>query len=293
MAELYPAPLVLDDISKGLGSEHPDLKVELPSRSVRYEVALRAAAQSVADLDDCLLLPTTNPRIREALRQMALEQLAWQEARPSPLPVRPSGGLRLAECPEPLTGSRRQILKKNFLPPSDATPKDPYRLTLHATRSEMMLPSIIAHATITAIDWEMGLPVAKLKDAEMLWDTGAYGCIITPDILDPTFQDHLKDEIHTPYLDSDGTRVQLSLAVDFSNTTVQIGTIATVADRQSLPNVRSGTILGQNGCIDRVLYQSIPRSIVLAEGGKIEEKFWGDFLLQKYVALEGELKDLD
>lgn len=68
--------------------------------------------------------------------------------------------------------------------------------------------------------------------------------------------------------------------------------IAWAVDEKARPNTRSGIPLGQRGCIDGLLDQSIPRSIVEARGEAIEEKLWGDSALEGYVGLDGTLREI-
>ncbi|CDM27972.1 unnamed protein product [Penicillium roqueforti FM164] len=95
-----------------------------------------------------------------------------------------------------------------------------------------------------------------------------------------------------PYTNSSGTRVQLSFAVEFTNTLFTMTVIAWVVDKEAIPNFRSGMILGQRDCIDAIQYRSIPRSILEARGESVDEKFWGDLILESYVDFDGSLKEI-
>lgn len=136
------------------------------------------------------------------------------------------------------------------------------------------------------------MPECQLKGIELLWDTGAAGTIITKGLLDEKFQTHLSDPIHRDYQNQDGTRVQISFTLEFTNSLFSMDLIAWVVDKEALPNTRSGIILGQKGCIDALQYQSVPRSIFEARGETIDERFWGDLVLESYVDLDGALKEI-
>ena len=136
------------------------------------------------------------------------------------------------------------------------------------------------------------MPQCRLQGVEMLWDTGTSSTIITKDLLSQDFQAYLSDPIHMPYKNGDGTRVQLSFTLEFTNTLFTMNMIAWVVDKAAIPNLRSGILLGQRDCIDAIQYRSIPRSILKARGESVDEQFWGDIILESYIDSDGSLQEI-
>jgi hypothetical protein len=152
------------------------------------------------------------------------------------------------------------------------------------------LAAVVGNAVVTAIDWSDGMPDCKIPSVKMLWDTGAASTIITKDILSQDFQSHLSDPVHQSYRNEANTRVQVSLNLEFSNSLFNIDIVAWVVDQETVPNMRSGILLGQNGILDSLQHRSIPRSIIEAKGETDNESPWGDLLVESYVDVEGSLK---
>jgi hypothetical protein len=103
------------------------------------------------------------------------------------------------------------------------------------------------------------------------------------------FRDSLKDPIHDAYRIVDGLRVQLLAFIEFSNSIIEIEAIATVVSNLDMLNGRVGILFGQRQCIDRIVYQSIPRSALLAKREDIGESVWGDIIVEGYVDIDDEL----
>lgn len=294
LPERFPPSMVLSEVADHLHDHHSDLRVSLSTNHVAYEEALVATLDCVRGLKDHILLPTTNPARRAALRQTALENKNLGENTPisSSRPIRTTGKLESADFPDPLSPERRALLKKKLLAENMPPPRDPYVLELRTLRTENTLVAVVGNTRITAIEWEVGMPECRLKGVEMLWDTGAASTIITKDLLSPDFQAHLSDTIHAPYKNQNGTRVQISFNLEFTNTLFSMDLVAWVIDKEALPNARSGVILGQKNCIDAIQYRSIPRTILEARGESVNEMFWGDLILESYVDLDGTLKEI-
>ena len=296
LPEKYRPSTVLGQVADHLQAQHSDLQVTLSGHHVTYEEALSATLDCIHGLGDRILLPTSNPARREALRAQALEnKRLWEETTPfsSSRPIRTTGKLRSTDLPKPLSPERRALLKKKAIHENTPPLRQPYVIGPRALRTEDALPGIVGNATIAAVDWEDGMPQCQLVRTEMLWDTGAATTIVTRDLLDEKFQAHLSDPIHEAYKSTDGTRVRISFALEFSNSLIGMDVIAWVVDKEAVPNARSGVILGQKGCIDALQYRSIPRSISQAKGQAIDETLWGDLVLESYIDLDGVLKEVD
>lgn len=294
LPENFPPSMVMGEIADHLHDHHNDLRVSLSSNHVSYEEAILATLECVRGLKDRILLPTTNPARREALRRKALENKNLAENTPisSSRPIRTTGKLESAGFPEPLSPERRALLKNKLLAENTPPPRDAYVLELRALRTDNTLVAIVGNARITAIDWDVGMPECHLRGIEMLWDTSAASTIITQDLLGQDFQAHLSDAIHAPYKNQNGTRVQVSFNLEFTNTLFSMDIVAWVVDKETLPNARSGVILGQKDCIDAIQYRSIPRTILEARGESVNEMFWGDLILESHVDFDGTLKEI-
>jgi hypothetical protein len=293
LPEKFPPGMVLRRLAEDLDDHHSHLRVALSTSHVTYEEALTATLNCVRGLPGRILLPTTNPVRRALLKKMALEsQDSLKDPTPfsSIRPIRTAGQLNPEDFPPPASPNRRALLKKKYHDESIPPPREPYILNLPALRTENTLTAIVGNAMVTPLEWEPGLPECKLSAVEMLWDTGAHNSIITGDLLDEEFRAHLSDPINEPK--GLGTRVQLSFKVEFSNSLFHMDIIAVVVEPDTIPNLRSGILLGQRGCIDALQYRSIPRSVFLAKGDPIDKRYWGELILESYVDIDGVLKEI-
>jgi hypothetical protein len=59
-----------------------------------------------------------------------------------------------------------------------------------------------------------------------------------------------------------------------SNCTMEMHALVMVVPKSMLPNERVGILFGQKECIDRLVYESIPRSILSARGENPENDVW-------------------
>lgn len=315
--ESYHPSTILADLGEQLYHHDSNLRVQLPSNIVSCDEALSATLRCVAGLPVQMSLPTTNPVVRAAIRRMALENIrsgvdpiTWnmhframiptiQELVDPPrkygisssLAIRSMGRLRSTDLPEPITPERRALLKQRIeYQPAYPSHAQPLRSTTPTKRST--LASIIGNARLTAVDWEKPMPVCILKETAMIWNTGASSTMITTDVLDKEFQSHLSDKVHYPYQDDRRTRVQISLTIEFTNGLFTIDILAWAIPKDMVPDLPSGIILGQSGCIDRIQYRSIPRSILEAKGEVVDPDLWGDFILEEFVDLDGSVKEI-
>lgn len=291
--EIYSPNTVLNAVSERL-HDSCNLRVTLSTTHPTCEEALQATARCVHGNLSRIALPTTNPAIRERLRAMALEnvQKSNENIRPSnPRPIRTSAKLNSNDLPTLPSPEERAMLKKFLLKENRkiSPPRQPYVVNLHALSVEDDLASLIGNVTLSAIDHEDGMPYFSLADAEILWDTGAHATFIAKDILSEDFQQHLADPVHDCYRCETTTRIQISFRLEFTNTIFELNTVAFVVDKETVPNMPSGIILGQRGCINRMQYRSIPRLLVEAQGGTIDPKFWGDIVIEGYVDLSDSL----
>lgn len=190
--------------------------------------------------------------------------------------------------PKPISQKARQNIKENAKPFDDL--RQPYPITLRANITEHSLPMIKANIRLSGIDSEPEGPVAEFLSADMLWDTGAHISIISIEMLSDKFRESLKTTVHDPYRSPDGVlRLQMDATIGFSNTPLSISAIVAVVLQSLLPNERVGFIFGQQQCIEKLSYYSVPRCILAAKGEATGEEIWGDFVLQHYIDEKGEL----
>lgn len=142
LPEIFPLSMVLGQVANHLQYHHSDLRVALSSHHVAYEEALTATMDCVRGLSDRILLPTSNPSRRQALRNMALENIRLsKEATPlsSSRPIRTPGKLNPEDFPKPLSPERRALLKKKLLDKNTLPPREPYVLELRTLHTWLQL----------------------------------------------------------------------------------------------------------------------------------------------------------
>lgn len=290
-SQSYPPSVVIGSVAADLRNKHPDRRLQMACKPARYDEALKAATACVTDIEDTIILPTWDSDRRSRVRAMALDH---QSPDPRPMPIRTPGRIQSVECPTPLPPSHRGIFKENIHPRDMQDRKEPYPVTLHAKETEGRRFSVAANLTMTAVDWDEGMPECHLRQVDALWDTGAHGIVISDDILDETFKAHLRnDDIHDAYRGQNGVCVHTSFILEATNTMFTMETTATVVDRSVLPNRRSGVILGQRGCIDHIAYECVPRVILEAEGERVDRGTWGDLVIGKYLNFDGVVKHVN
>ncbi|KAJ9490332.1 hypothetical protein VN97_g2924 [Penicillium thymicola] len=302
----FPTGVVLGKVADGLKRNHSHLYVTLSSNHATFVEGTSAALQSIAGLPDRLLLPTKNPVHRQKLRELALEHLALEnlalenlalENRPSQEPphragrlIRTQGKLSANHKPKPISPEHRALFKKEFYGEENRMlPLRPYALNLRPLLLEDTLATVVAKVSLTAVDFDDGMPECELAGIEMLWDAVT---IVTADILSDEFRTQLSGPIHDPYRNKNMTRVQVSFIFGFSNTLFQHDTMALVVNKEFVPNMRSGIILGQRACLNRIQYRAIPRAVLEANGETIGKEFWGDLVIENGVDIDGTLTQL-
>ncbi|KAJ5895427.1 hypothetical protein N7495_007118 [Penicillium taxi] len=279
----YTASTILDVVDRILQYRHGNVSVFLHRNTATFEQALLATAEQVRELPNSPLYGVTPDNPLNVIGTSS-----------SNLPIRTSEKLRFEPMPEPVLGHRRAAFKAKFCgPENQIPPRDPYILQLRATFTEKRLALIRGSVVVSAADWDDGDPRVEMSDIPLLCDTGAYKTIITADMLSPGFVHYLHtDPINAPHRHHGNPRVQVGLLLEFSNSILSLETIATVFEREAVPKIRSGIILGQNGCINSMQYRSIPRAVLEAQVQIIGSEFWGDLVVESFVDLDGILQQL-
>ncbi|PKY04218.1 hypothetical protein P168DRAFT_154289 [Aspergillus campestris IBT 28561] len=124
LPQKLPLSMVLRRVADHLHDHHNDLTVALSTSHVTYEEALSAAIECARELPDRILLPTTNPARREALRIQAIENKRLLDDAIL-LPGRltsTTGKLNPEDCPKSPSPGSRAILNDNLWDEIDSPP---------------------------------------------------------------------------------------------------------------------------------------------------------------------------
>ncbi|KAI9676367.1 MAG: hypothetical protein M1817_000524 [Caeruleum heppii] len=100
-----------------------------------------------------------------------------------------------------------------------------------------------------------------------------------------SFARNLGDSIHDSYRDtlSAFVEVQIPAVIAFGKQPpLEIECVLTIVKKDSVPNQRSGIILGQYSLLDRLRYRVLPRHVLRARGHANNERVWGDIVLRPH-----------
>ena len=167
--------------------------------------------------------------------------------------------------------------------------RQPYHLQVPAGITERVLPIVSGTLRLRGLDGDPDdeTDKCKLDLNDMLWDTGAHGCTITEDILPSKFRAYLQSSEHDPYRNASGLHVEVDGYLALTNAPVNFNTVFNVRPASSLPNGRSGVILGQGGFLNRMVWTSIPRIVLEMRGEDVGDNFWGDIHISEYIDVVG------
>ena len=292
-----PTSYLLSQVVQSVRSGAPTASVKVPTLTT-WVAALETAQKSLASQDKELIIFSKQTKERQkALRELALastENLPPEGARTprstdtssatsSPLTIRtnfPKHG-----TPPRSSSAVRKRLREIALESKTLLDRQPYPLHLVAGITEPTLPTVSGSLRLRGLDAD---PLDEIDDCrlditDMLWDTGAHGCVITEDILTSRFRNYLKNPEHDAYRDARGVFVQVDGYLAFTNTTFEFNAVFKVAPASSLPNGRNGVILGQNSLLNRMAFTCISRVVLENEGQVLDQNIWGDINISKYV----------
>ncbi len=266
-----------------------DIEVET-QQWMTWQSATKAVLKALGDRDEPLLITAPRPRgAREYLKRLALEAVKYERegATIRGLPLRNAIDHTLLPRPKPTTLAARNKLKADLL----RTPlpdRQPYLIGVTATAGDRWLPCVPGTVTINGIDSEPDDPTVTLSRADLLFDTGAHVSSITDDLIDNKFRTYLKHPIHDPYRSTFGVAVQAAAVFAFGDgPAVEMDCVFRVVPVDSMPNRRSGIILGQNTLIDSIQYTSVPRRVLIARGEDVPDTVWGDIKVNGMVNVDG------
>ena len=180
----------------------------------------------------------------------------------------------------------RELAKENM----GFMDRQPYLIQFRLGITERVLPTVSGTLRLRGIDAD---PDDKTDECDlnldgMVWDTGCHSSTLTADILPAKFREYLNSSEHDPYRDASGVRVQIEGYLAFSNTPFTFNTYFTVVPASSVPNGRSGVILGQSGLLNRMMWTAVPRIILELRKEDVGDDIWGDIQVSEWFAVTRE-----
>jgi hypothetical protein len=287
----------LVQVIRSIREHGPHAQSSYPATSTWASV-LRRCADLMAPYDATIdLMHPKTPARRARMQALARETSLCVESRESLTGGDQFPGLRLRNTgemdngPPPTMASPayRQKLKES-LRTIQKPFLDPYLDTLPLRVESQKLATLSGLLTFSAIDRQDDDQFATIKSTEMLVDTGAQISLITDDILPQPFRDYLTDSIHDAYRSADGISVQVDASFSFTDRKIHMACVFQVVPRSRIPNHRVGIILGQNSCLDHMVYTLTPRLFIRAALG--EDEIWGDMAIHQYVDPGGNIVHL-
>ncbi|KAI9863674.1 MAG: uracil DNA glycosylase [Trichoglossum hirsutum] len=222
--------------------------------------------------------------IRAAARKFALAPPPS-----NPLAIRTNTDTPLPD-PLPLTTKQRDALRKLALE-TVLPPNVPYIFTLRPRLAEAYLPSLTGTLVLTGLDSDDRSPAASVTMNKIYFDTGAHISVVSDDLVTEEFRQYLRLEENAPYLQGNGSRVQVSASLRFSNGHITMAFIILVVPLDEMPNRFSGVLLGQRTFIDRLQFEMIPRNLLIAREQNIPDRIWGDILIKAFIDLDAEVHE--
>ena len=278
---------VLHKLSRSMVGLSPELSVQLPVTTT-WKTALKATEEALGNIDQpVMMLPKHLQKPSQRLREMAARDAAAASSSDSMLRIRTN--VDVAKLPMPPRPWKPLPEKWKEYARQSCEFRQPYPVTIRADITESTLPVITGSISLNGINEESENEAVELAQVKMLWDTGAHRTIVAQDLLPESFQEYLKKPTHDPYRVADANQVQVDMVVALSNHAVVMRAIAWVVPKSKIPNERVGILFGQLGCIDRLQYESIPASILSADGEDLEDNVWGDLILKRYLNDDEEI----
>jgi hypothetical protein len=133
--------------------------------------------------------------------------------------------------------------------------------------AENCLPIIKGNVTLSTIDLVENHE-HKLKNINILFDTGAQVTSVTEDVLSDSFRELLKDPQLDVYRTNSGLYLQMDSTIALTNTNFAMNTMVLVVPKRNVPNSRSGIVLGQRGAIDCLHFEAVPKRFLQIGGRK-------------------------
>ena len=280
---------MLQQLADSMNCKHDELSVSLPTHTT-WSSAIQAVQEALGNVDEDFLLMPQRVGNHQAIREIRLQAVSALNV--SGLPIWTNVDLSVVEHHPAHNETTREHLRKIAKESAaDIGFLDLY-VSLWPKLQDKCLPIIWGNLGLQVLDGNPSDPICKLKEVEMIFDTGAHRSIIAEELLPIVFQNHLKDLVHDPYQLNNCLSVQLDAGIALMNCPVVIEAVAFIMPRSRMPNKLLGILLGQLTCIDRLSLQMTPRRILLARNQNIPEEFWGDIVLDQYLDSQDEVVSL-
>lgn len=290
----YPPSHVLRQVASSMNWHDRDIIVKV-ERDTTWQLATTTVLNALGDRDGPVFItPPRSRRAREYIKRLALEEATSSGSRTiHGLPLRNAPDLAALPQPKPTSMSARTKLKEN-LQREPIPDREPYLLCITAMAEDRWLPSIPGNVKITGIEpISDDDPTLVISRSDILFDTGAHVSTITDDLLSDEFREYLSHSIHDPYRSSTGVTVQVTCVIAFGvQPALEMECAFRVVPVDSVPNQRSGIILGQNTVIDSIEYSSRPRKTLIARGEEVADSVWGDIVIDGYVNVDDDFVKL-
>lgn len=114
--------------------------------------------------------------------------------------------------------------------------------------------------TVTIMTFIKCSPLLRFSEIPMR------SCIVVYKMFSAEFRYYLKSSIYNPYRYNSKVCVQVNAYISFSNTLLKICCIYLVVPRTMVFNRGISMILKQNGPINRIIYNSVPKANLVAQG---------------------------
>jgi hypothetical protein len=312
-----PTSYLLSEVAASVKSQAPAASSTVSHRAT-WTNALQAACRSLEPEDQQMVIfPKPTKERQQAMREFVLSQRSTLFT----LNVPPTASNKIPFCREvqpsaAITDSgskvgeglpiRTPFLKYQVPPRTSPAARDrirelvkedmgfgdrqPYLIQFRSGITERILPAVSGTLRLRGIDAD---PDDKTNECDlnldgMIWDTGCHSCTLAADILPAKFREYLNSSEHDPYRDASGLRVQVEGYLALSNTPFTFDTYFTIVPASSLPNGRSGAILGQNGLLNRMTWTAVPRIILEFRKEDVGDDIWGDIQVSEWCAVTGE-----
>lgn len=284
-----PTDELLHQVAKSVALHVPSLSVTVSSNCT-WKTAIAAAESSFGDSDREISLHS-QPRFgsKKILQQIAKNnalspQSPLNTSSSFGLPIRTTVDFGKIGVPKKPSENARRVLRKEAQSWPDLPL--PHTLKIGAGIVENLVPVVSANITMYGLDARADDPHVSFTQAELLWVTGAPSTVVVDELLPEAFKEYLTKPENDCYRSANGIRVQVDALVAFSNRVLDISCVCVVVPRSAIPNSRVGILLGQNMCLNRLVYKSIPRAILSARGENVPDTVWGDILIEDYVDLD-------
>ncbi|WEW56689.1 hypothetical protein PRK78_002137 [Emydomyces testavorans] len=284
------APRILIQMAHDMQPALAEVPVSGVGSTFKWSEGLEAVRRTIISQDSTTTLPLLSQGpTRQALKRIALQQIAASEARPQEhkKPLKVHGAIPLEDLPpaRPVSSKESKNLKNVFeqLKNKPYWTRDPY-ISMQATTAEDLLIGISGKITISPIDADDTTLSCIIASNELLWDTGSHITAISRDLIDSKTIEYMHSSDYATYrLPDDSFVCQADAILAFTNTFINVPILARIIDLDRMPNRRSGVLLGQLTFIDSLYYEMAPRAFLRAQGINVSEDMYGEIKIKGHI----------